>query len=263
MPTSISLLADTLTAAGIADETKVYFAVDKTDEVPAPGKTMRFTMAELRTLLSNLTQQTNMTATAHGLTSGSNGKPLSGSVLFVDTNTSHFPTAILNAVPDVNTLRLNYTGDVVTLPNALLEGGASFNVALGRNVWWDASANSGNGLYRQSRQSDATRGTPALLRILATGASTFTALVLPMVATPLRLFTDYMLTGADVTALTCNFIPANTALDGFVFASGIALSTEDVTINWTAGTLTWTSSSPFYSIATAGTRIQGYFEPRT
>jgi hypothetical protein len=204
-----------------------------------------------------------VTQSAHGLTTGAIGKPLSSlTALYNDTSTSQLPIAILHSVPDVNTLRLAQPGQIIQFPVGLLENGNSTNLALGRLFWWDLSANSNNGLWKQARQSDAVRTSPPMIYVIATDATNCTALVRQFHAQPLRLITDYVLTTADVAAGTCTFMAANIALDGMLYAGGILLSSDDGTINWQNGTLTWTSSQGMHTAAEAGMRIQGCFEPR-
>lgn len=204
-----------------------------------------------------------VTQAAHGLTGTSIGKPLVSDALntiWDDTSITTWPIALLHSVPDANTLRLAQPGQLIQFAVALLENGNATNLALGRLFWWDKSANAGGGLWKQAKPGDSVRSSPPMIYVVSTDPSTCTALVRQFHAQPLRLFADYTLTGTDVTNQTCSFMGAGLARDGLIFASGILISSEDATVNWPAGTLSW-SGLDLTGIAAAGMRIQGSFEP--
>lgn len=111
-----------------------------------------------------------VTATAHGLVSGDIGKPLSGTVLLDDANVLHYPSGLLDSIPDSNTLTLAIQTAEVVLPLALLENGGSFDVnANGRFLFWDLSAV----LFRASPPADSVM--PSILEYVTKDASNFTA----------------------------------------------------------------------------------------
>lgn len=196
------------------------------------------------------------TQAGHGRGFGEIGRPVSNGALFVDTDITTWPTGILTNVIDTSNFEIAVTGDIVTLFTALLDGGVGINLSLGRNVWWDASA----ALYKQTRQNDAIKGVPALLYILSVGATTFQAVVRPMVAVPWRAFTEYTLTGTDITNKGCSVIPAGVAIDGLVYAGGILLSSADATFNALTGVVDWTGKA-LDGRAVAGMKMQGMYEP--
>lgn len=199
---------------------------------------------------------TNLVHTAHGRVTGEIGRPLSGKDLFVDTAALSWPTAILMNVPDTNTLTIAKTGDVVTLPVALLVNGAAFNVSLGRKVWFDYSAT----LYKQAREPDALIGLGAQLYVLSVSASTFTAVVLPMVPVPLRKIPEYTLTEQNITDKQCGLLTAGLAIDAMVWFNGTLVSSLDASFNSLTGVLSWNGLG-LDGQALAGMRVQGLFEP--
>jgi hypothetical protein len=203
-----------------------------------------------------------VTAAAHGLLVGDVGKPLTvnAATLAVlnDASTTHWPVGVLVDTPETGQLMVAFPGARVRIPIALLENGVGHSFSThGRLVWWDLTASQ----YRPARQSDARRGMPAILWIISIGTTTFDAIVRPLSAQQ-RLLPEYMLTSDDVAALTATILPPNAALDGLFSAGGIALSTEDATFTPSTGVLSWTGQG-LATRATAGMRIQGYYEPRT
>lgn len=194
--------------------------------------------------------------TAHGRTTGEIGRPLSGKDLFVDTDPLSWPTGILRNVVDVNTIDIAKTGDVCTLPIALLVNGGSFNVSLGRKTWFDTSAT----LYKQTRQTDASTGLGPQLYVLSVGASTWTAIVLPFVPVAWRKIPEYELTPTDITNKSCGLLTAGLAVDADVWFNGKMVSSLDASFNALTGVLSWTGLA-LESQAVAGMKVQGYFEP--
>lgn len=199
---------------------------------------------------------TNYVQASHGRVSGEVGRPLFNGAIFDDADISHWPTGILQAVFDTSTIAIYKTGDVVTLSTSLLSGGDAINLSLGRNVWWDKSAT----LYKQTRQTDSHPGVPAQLYILSVGTGTFTAVVRPFVAQPLRKIPEYTLTGTDVTNKQCGLLTAGVAVDALVFFNGVSVSSADATFNSLTGVLSWTGLG-LDGQAEAGMKVQGLFEP--
>lgn len=195
----------------------------------------------------------------HGLVASDLGKPLSGHTVYSDTVPTQFPTAVLAHVTDANTILVALPGAHVRLPASILDGGSSYNIASnGRLVWWDASA----GLYKATRQSDAVSGSPPILYILRITGGFVDAQVRPLVSQPLRLIGEYSITSADVTAKSCSFLAAGVAVAGMLFIDGLAMSSADVTVNWIAGTASWSATALDTRVST-GMILTGFFEPRT
>jgi hypothetical protein len=198
------------------------------------------------------------TQVSHGRTSSDVGKPLFQSAVYNDTSTTTFPTSVLAHVTDVNTLLIALPGARVTIPVSLIEGGAAYNIAAsGRLLWWDFSAN----LYKPSRPADAQKGGPPILYILRIVGGNVEAQVRPLVTQPMRLLSEYTLTAADITARYCNFTTSSTAIDGILFLDGICLSSVDVDISWSAGTMSWNQKT-LDGRAEEGMVLKGLYEPK-
>ena len=195
---------------------------------------------------------------SHGRTSGDVGKPLFQSAIYNDTATTTFPTSVLAHVTDANTLLVALPGAHITIPTTLIEGGSGYNIAAsGRLLWWDFSAN----LYKPTRPADSQKGGPPILYILRIVGGNVDAQVRPLVTQPMRLVDEYTLTAADITAKYCAFLPANTGIDGILFLDGIALSSLDCIISWSAGTVSWNTRA-LDGRAEEGMILKGLYEPK-
>lgn len=196
--------------------------------------------------------------TSHGRVAGDVGKPLFQSAIYNDTATTTFPTSILAHILDANTLIVALPGAHVTLPVSLLQGGAGYNIAAsGRLLWWDFSANT----YVPARPVDAAKGAPPILYILRIAGGNVDAQVRPLVTQPMRLLSEYTITAADVTNRYCNFMTANTAMDGMIWIDGVLMSSLDVSTSWSAGTCSW-NTLRLEGRVEAGMILQGLYEPR-
>jgi hypothetical protein len=201
------------------------------------------------------------TQVSHGLTADDVGKPLFGSSIYNDTSTTTFPTSVLAHVTDANTLLIALPGARVTIPVSLVEGGAAYNIAAsGRLLWWDFSAQN-VGRYKPSRPVDAQKGGPPILYILRIVGGNVEAQVRPLVTQPMRLLSEYTLTAADIAARYCNFTTSSTAIDGILFLDGICLSSVDVDVSWSAGTMSWNTKS-LDGRAEEGMILKGLYEPK-
>lgn len=198
----------------------------------------------------------NMVHAAHGRVSGEIGRPLSNNDLFSDTTEGSFPTGVLINVIDTATIQIAQPGSVLTLPVTLLNGGAAFNPTIGRRAWFDTSAL----LYKQIREADAQSGTPSQLYVLSVGATTFQAIVQPLVPIAWRKFTDFTLTTQNITDKSCGIVGAGVAQNLIVYCNGHRISATDATFNALLGTLNWTGLA-LAGTAQAGMWIQGQYEP--
>lgn len=158
---AIKDLPYTLTSTGIADRTAVYFVVDKTDESPAPGKTMKFTLDELaETIGADISPFATMEQTAHGLTAGNVGYAMFGHAVYDDVAPDQWATGILVEYLTVNTFRYAAAGQSFTLPAARIVESYSIS-ADGRLLFWDASSNG----WKKTKPVDSQSSVPPLLLV--------------------------------------------------------------------------------------------------
>lgn len=156
---AIKDLPYTLTSAGIADRTVVYFVVDKTDESPAPGKTMKITLDELAEHIgADASPYATMEQAAHGLTIGNVGYALSGHSIFNDASSDQWPTGVMVEYLTTSTFRYAAAGQSFTLPQALILGSYSIS-ADGRYLFWDQSASG----WKPVKPADSNPIVPPLL----------------------------------------------------------------------------------------------------
>jgi hypothetical protein len=113
-------------------------------------------------------------ATAHGLVAADIGKPLDGSTIVDDVNSSHVPLWVLAEVIDANNIRVQMNGEI-SIDDALLEGGATYNLGTqGPYVYWDKSV----GTYVDTLPTDSWIGMREILYILEISGGNFTAAIL-------------------------------------------------------------------------------------
>lgn len=124
--------------------------------------------------LGKATSITEFTATSHGLTSADVGKPLHGVAVWDDTDINTYPTSVLMRIPDSNTLAVAGAGAIVDLPVTKLKDGASYNVAEGYGLYWDASA----GKYIPTIPTSTSFDANHVLMLLKVESTTFRAIVL-------------------------------------------------------------------------------------
>lgn len=161
-----------LTAIEILDPTKVLmYAADIQSATPGVGKDMNANQLQLAM------HSFVLTATSHGRVSGDIGKPMFGGAILDDTSETHFPNGVLLGIPNTNTVVIAGPGAIMSIPVALLEDGASYDITTsGRFVFWDASV----GTYVADLPADTASKIPDILEIISVGASTFTARVRPL-----------------------------------------------------------------------------------
>lgn len=158
---AIKDLPYTLTSAGIADRTVVYFVVDKTDESPAPGKTMKITLDELaENIGADANPFATMEQTGHGLTAGNVGYALFGHAIFDDTAPDQWATGVFVEYLTTSTFRYAASGQSFTMPAARVIGSYSIS-SDGRFLFWDSSANG----WKPAKPTDSAAGLPPLLMV--------------------------------------------------------------------------------------------------
>lgn len=123
-------------------------------------------------MLSAIVHSRIITATGHGLVAGDEGKPLSGTSIFDDTNTAHYPNCVLAQVIDANTLRIQIHG-ALDIDDGLLPAGYNLGTH-GPYLYWDLSV----GTYVHTRPSNSWTGVREILYVYSVGSTTFTAEVL-------------------------------------------------------------------------------------
>lgn len=112
---------------------------------------------------------------SNSLSAADIGKPLCRNSVLSDTSNTQYFSHVLLSVVSASVLHVAGSGCVVSIDNALLDGGAAYNIATsGAFLYWDSSA----AKYKADKQADADAQSDAVLELLTVGATTFDARVL-------------------------------------------------------------------------------------